>query len=162
MCCRSEMDQKKILTILWSLWGNKTWNMFRSNPVVCFAYCSNIFGFATVSELWWWHFFSRDSTHSVLCQSLIHIKHPKRVHASDSSSETLKRWPWGQLLCKTDWGTHRDPVLSPRLPYKEHESRPKESSSSLSVRSLVSAWFVALVALQKPFYWNRSDFVTWI
>lgn len=42
------------------------------------------------------------------------------------------------LLCKSDWDTQRDPVLSLRLPYKEHESRLRESSSVLLMLNLQS------------------------
>lgn len=40
------------------------------------------------------------------------------------------------LLCKSDWDTQKDPVLSLRLPYKEQQSRLRESSSVLWVLNL--------------------------
>ncbi len=42
------------------------------------------------------------------------------------------------LLGNSDWDTHRDPVLSLRLPYKEAESRLRQSSSVLLMLNLQS------------------------
>ena len=78
------------------------------------------------------------------------------------------------LLCKSDWDTQKDPVLSLRLPYKEQQSRLRESSSVLSAEStacLRSACFATAVSSTFTLSWlydiwpsqhlSRYKFVRW-